>query len=91
MNSLLRRDFVLLSSGAVAGNMMVSGIAAANAAEDQHIDFSRSGLITGKPKPLKHKAIPGFLSAEQIAPHYTAHYGGALRATRQPTQNWKRR
>ena len=30
-------------------------------------------------KPLKHKAIPGFLSAVQIAPHHTAHYGGALK------------
>jgi Fe-Mn family superoxide dismutase len=29
--------------------------------------------------PLRYKSIPGFLSAEQIAPHYTAHYGGALR------------
>jgi superoxide dismutase, Fe-Mn family len=35
--------------------------------------------VTGKPKPLKHASIPGFLSAEQIAPHHTAHYGGALK------------
>lgn len=34
-------------------------------------------MVTGKPKPLKHKSIPGFLSAGQIAPHHTAHYGGA--------------
>jgi superoxide dismutase, Fe-Mn family len=35
--------------------------------------------VTGQPKPLKHESIPGFLSAEQIAPHHTAHYGGALK------------
>lgn len=34
---------------------------------------------------MKHKEIPGFLSAQQIAPqqiapHHTAHYGGALTA-----------
>jgi Fe-Mn family superoxide dismutase len=80
MNQFNRRDFVFLSSGAVIGNMVVSGIA--SAAEDDHshgLDFSHSGLVTGKPKPLKHKSIPGFLSAEQIAPHHTAHYGGALK------------
>ena len=79
MNSLSRRDFVFMSSGAVAGNMMVGGLAEAAAADGHDLDFSHSGLVTGKPKPLKHKAIPGFLSAEQIAPHHTAHYGGALR------------
>lgn len=80
MNAFSRRDFVFLSSGAAIGNMVVSGIA--SAAEDDHrhgLDFSHSGLVTGRPKPLKHKSIPGFLSAEQIAPHHTAHYGGALR------------
>jgi Fe-Mn family superoxide dismutase len=29
---------------------------------------------------LKHTEVPGFLSAAQIAPHHTAHYGGALKA-----------
>jgi len=80
MSHLSRRNFVFLSSGAALGNMVVSGIA--SAAEDDHhhgLDFPHSGLVTGKPKPLKHKSIPGFLSAEQIAPHHTAHYGGALR------------
>ena len=80
MNQFNRRDFVFLSTGAVIGNMVVSGVA--SAAEDDHshgLDFSHSGLVTGKPKPLKHKSIPGFLSAEQIAPHHTAHYGGALK------------
>ncbi len=80
MNPFNRRDFVFLSSGAALGNMVVSGVA--SAAEDDHsdsLDFSHSGLVTGEPKPLKHNSIPGFLSAEQIAPHHSAHYGGALR------------
>ncbi|MEO2030656.1 MAG: Fe-Mn family superoxide dismutase [Planctomycetaceae bacterium] len=79
MNNLSRRDFAFLSSGAVAGNMAVGGLAEAAAADNHDLDFSQSGLVTGKPKPLKHKSIPGFLSAEQIAPHHAAHYGGALR------------
>ena len=80
MHEFNRRDFVFLSSGAALGNMVVSGVA--SAADDGHAhgpDFSHSGLVTGKPKPLKYKSIPGFLSAQQIAPHHTAHYGGALR------------
>ncbi len=38
-----------------------------------------SGLITGKPKPLKYEEIPGLLTKEQVTPHYQAHYGGALK------------
>lgn len=79
MSDFSRRDFVFLSTGATVGNMVVSGAASADEHHTQGIDFSESGLVTGKPKSLKHKAIPGFLSAEQIAPHHTAHYGGALR------------
>jgi len=63
----------------MAGNFVAPGLAEADDDDAHGIDFSHSGLVTGKPKPLKHKAIPGFLSAEQIAPHHTAHYGGALR------------
>jgi Fe-Mn family superoxide dismutase len=37
-------------------------------------------LITGKLKPLRYNEVPGFLSAAQIAPHHTAHYGGAVKA-----------
>jgi Fe-Mn family superoxide dismutase len=44
------------------------------------LDFASSGLATGQLKPLRHKEVPGFLSAAQIAPHHTAHYGGALKA-----------
>jgi Fe-Mn family superoxide dismutase len=81
MNSLSRRDFVFLSSGAAIGNMVVPGAASAADTADAEpgVDFSHSGLVTGQPKSLRHAEIPGFLSAEQIAPHHTAHYGGALR------------
>ena len=80
MKSVSRRSFLFLSSGAAAGHMLVPGFA--DAEEDGHDKplLSNSGLVTGKPKPLRHASIPGFLSAEQIAPHHTAHYGGALRA-----------
>ena len=71
-----RRNFLFASSGAAAGTMLVPGLAEAN--RDDRA-FSESGLVTGQPKPLRHKAIPGFLSAQQMAPHHTAHYGGALR------------
>ena len=76
MNHLSRRNFLFASSGATAGSILVPGLAT-GAADYQH--FADSGIVTGKPKPLRHKAIPGFLSAEQIAPHHKAHYGGALR------------
>ena len=78
MAGFSRRQFFFASSGAAAGSLLVPGLAAT--AEDEHLDFSNSGLTTGKPKPLKLIEIPGFLSAEQIAPHHTAHYGGALKA-----------
>lgn len=80
MSHISRRDFVFVSSGAALGNMIVPGVASAQEHEPvQELDFSQSGLVTGTPKPLKHTSIPGFLSAEQIAPHHTAHYGGALK------------
>lgn len=78
MHPLSRRNFLFASTGAAAGTFAVAGVAEAD--ESGKLDFSKSGLVTGQPKPLKHKSIPGFLSAEQIAPHHTAHYGGALKA-----------
>ena len=72
-----RRLFLFASSGAAAGSLLVPGLAAAE--EIEKTPYANSGLLTGKPKPLRHKAVPGFLSAEQIAPHHTAHYGGALK------------
>lgn len=80
MAGFSRRDFFFASSGAALGNMVVPGLASASeGGREEGIDFSHSGLVTGKAKPLKHKSIPGFLSAEQIAPHHSAHYGGALK------------
>ena len=76
MSNLSRRNFLFVSSGAAAGSLLVPGLAEA---EEKDRYFSKSGLVTGAPKPLRHKSIPGFLSAEQIAPHHTAHYGGALK------------
>ncbi|MGI9518039.1 MAG: superoxide dismutase [Pirellulaceae bacterium] len=80
MSHFSRREFVFVSSGAGLGNLVVSGLeepAENHSASVQ--DYSNSGLVTGELKPLRHTEIPGFLSAEQIAPHHTAHYGGALR------------
>lgn len=80
MDTLTRRNFFFASSGAAAGSLLVPGLAAADEKDHDHLDFSKSGLATGGPKPLKLKEVPGFLSAQQIAPHHTAHYGGALKA-----------
>src|SRR5438045_2437431 len=77
MSACSRRQFFFASSGAAAGSMLIPEIA--GAADSDRLDFSSSGLVTGNLKPLKHKEIPGFLSAQQIAPHHTAHYGGALK------------
>lgn len=78
MNPLSRRNFFFASSGAAAGSFLVPGLI--EGAESEKLDFAHSGLTTRNLKPLKHKEIPGFLSAQQIAPHHTAHYGGALKA-----------
>jgi Fe-Mn family superoxide dismutase len=74
MNKLSRRGFLFASSGAAAGSFLSVGLVEA----DDGL-APKSGLFTGQPKPLRYKSIPGFLSAEQITPHYQAHYGGALR------------
>lgn len=78
MSSIDRRNFLFASSGAAAGTLIAPGLLEAE--ETSAPDYSQSGLVTGQPKPLRHKEIPGFLSAAQIAPHHTAHYGGALKA-----------
>ena len=74
-----RRTFLFASSGAAAGSLVVPGFAEAHD-DDAKSPIADSGLATGKLKPLRHKEVPGFLSAAQIAPHHTAHYGGALKA-----------
>ncbi|WP_428355584.1 superoxide dismutase [Methyloprofundus sp.] len=75
MNKYSRRQFLRTSTTAAVGAMLIPGLVKAG---DQQPTTS-TGLVTGQPKPLSYPSIPGFLSAEQIAPHYTAHYGGALR------------
>jgi Fe-Mn family superoxide dismutase len=74
----ISRRFFFASSGAAAGSLLAPGLLEA-ADSDKHV-VTTSGLATGNLKPLKHKEVPGFLSAAQIAPHHTAHYGGALKA-----------
>ena len=78
MNAPNRRNFLFASSGAAAGSFLVPGLVEADEADKS--PYAGSGLITGTPKPLRHQEVPGFLSAAQIAPHHTAHYGGALKA-----------
>jgi Fe-Mn family superoxide dismutase len=78
MNDFNRRKFFFASTGAVAGGFAVAGLAEAE--DGIQSEFTSSGLVTGKMKPLKHTEIPGFLSAKQIEPHHTSHYGGALKA-----------
>jgi Fe-Mn family superoxide dismutase len=78
MNHIHRRNFLFASSGAAAGTLLAPGHADAD--EGDKSPYAGSGLVTGKVKPLRHQEIPGFLSAAQVAPHHTAHYGGALKA-----------
>jgi Fe-Mn family superoxide dismutase len=81
MTDTNRRSFLFASSGAAAGSLLVPGLLEAQEKPEAiQSAFATSGLVTGQLKPLKHTEIPGFLSAAQIAPHHTAHYGGALKA-----------
>ena len=75
MNDISRRHFIRTSLGVSAGALLLPAYVAAQ----QQSSTYQGGLLTGKPIPLPYKSIPGFLSEAQIAPHYTAHYGGALR------------
>jgi Fe-Mn family superoxide dismutase len=73
-----RRQYLFLSTGAAVGSLVASEVAPAQVPDES--GYAASGLTTGDLKPLRHTEVPGFLSAEQIAPHHSAHYGGALRA-----------
>lgn len=75
MNTISRRKFLYASSSVAAGVFLNPDLARA----DDNKTTLQSGLLTGKPIPQPYVSIPGFLSAEQLAPHYSAHYGGALR------------
>jgi len=76
MSNASRRNFLLASLGATASSLLLPNVAFS---KEQHQDY-QGGLLTGQPKPLRYKSIPGFLSEEQITPHHSAHYGGALRS-----------
>lgn len=71
-----RRSLLFASSGLAVGSLLSPDLAQARR---RSAPGSTSGLVTGKSKALRHASIPGFLSAAQLAPHYSAHYGGALR------------
>ena len=73
-----RRKYLFLSTGATLGSFFALGKSITQAQESPQP--SQSGLVTGRSKRLRYDEVPGFLSSGQIAPHYTAHYGGALRA-----------
>ena len=75
MDDISRRNFMLTSFGVAAGTLLLPSYVGA---KEQRAVYE-GGLVTGHPKPLPYKSISGFLSEEQIAPHHTAHYGGALR------------
>lgn len=74
MNTISRRKFLYASSSIAVGALINPNLARANAKP-----ALQSGLLTGKPIAQPYSSIPGFLSAEQLTPHYSAHYGGALR------------
>ena len=75
MNLLSRRNFLFASSGAAAGSLLVPGLCGSRRPSTPP---ERPGHR--QPQAAAAQGIPGFLSAEQIAPHHTAHYGGALKA-----------
>src|SRR5262245_36178350 len=74
---LTRRQVLQTATALGIGATVLSLTAPATAEE---LSFVKgSGLITGKPKPLKYEEVPGLLTKAQVSPHYTAHYGGALK------------
>ena len=62
-----------ISAGAIAA------VTESDAADGTSPISPLSGLVTKQLKPLKYEAIPGLLTKAQVTPHYTAHYGGALK------------
>ena len=78
---LSRRQVVQTASllGVGAAALSMAGASQAAQAGERRLFGDQSGLITGKPKPLKYEEIPGLLTKAQVTPHYQAHYGGALK------------
>jgi superoxide dismutase, Fe-Mn family len=75
---VIRREVLRGFAGCAAGIMVAELATPAHAAEGTYLNGS--ALSTGSAKPLPYTELPGFLSKEQLAPHHTAHYGGALKA-----------
>ena len=82
MNSpkvLSRREVLQTASLLGISAATLTGATDADAAEGLAPVAPQSGLITKQLKPLKYEEIPGLLTKAQVTPHYTAHYGGALK------------
>jgi superoxide dismutase, Fe-Mn family len=77
---IIRREVLRGFAGCAAGIMVAEMAPAAAQGAGRSAFPADSGLVTEKPRPLPYAEIPGFLSRAQLAPHHSAHYGGALRA-----------
>lgn len=77
---IARREVLRGVAGCAAGIMVVEMAPKEARAAGLSAYPQDSGLVTDKPKPLPYSELPGFLSKAQLAPHHTAHYGGALKA-----------
>lgn len=77
--TLSRREVLQTATLLGVSGAAVSAALAADGKQDNAFFAKDSGLVTGKPKPLKYEEIPGLLTREQVTPHYQAHYGGALK------------
>jgi superoxide dismutase, Fe-Mn family len=76
--ALNRRQVLQTATLLGIGGTALSMASSARAAEVAPF-VAESGLITGQLKKLKYEEIPGLLTKAQVTPHYTAHYGGALK------------
>ncbi len=75
-----KRDALRLTAGlAAASSGLLVGVRPSKAQSQASTVLSTSGLITREAVALGYASIPDFLSAEQLTPHYTSHYGGALK------------
>lgn len=77
--ALSRREILRTASLLGISTAALTSVTAADAAESPAPFLPQSGLVTKRLKPLKYEEIPGLLTKAQITPHYTAHYGGALK------------
>ena len=76
---LNRREILQTASLLGISAAALTSVTTADAAESGSSISPQSGLVTKQLKPLKYEEIPGLLTKAQVTPHYTAHYGGALK------------